>query len=499
MYLLVIDQGTTSTRVILYDISLKIIAKTQKDITQIFPNPGWVEHNPEEIFSNILILINNCLDQACNILNLSKNNLLNKILSLGIANQRETTVLWDKTSGKPVHNAIVWQDRRTASFCEQLKQDPKNEQLIYQKTGLLIDPYFSASKISWLLKQYNLQNNKNILFGTIDSYLIWRLSNGTSHYTDATNASRTALYNIHDLIWDYDLLKLFNIPIDILPTVKNSVDNFGVTNKNFFGAAIPITGVAGDQQAAAIGQNCIKPNTCKITYGTGCFVLENTGSKPIKSNYKLITTIAYLINNTPSYALEGSIFVAGAAVQWLRDAMKLIQSSSDSELIAKNLADTQGVYLVPAFTGLGAPYWDPEAKGAILGLTRETGFKHIVRAALESVCYQTRDLLTAFSQDYGLPETIRVDGGMTANNWLLQFLADITRLTIEKPLDSEATAKGAAILAGIGVQAYASICNIPNIEADTELEQKFSPIMPEETSQMLYNGWLLAVRRLLQK
>lgn len=510
MYILALDQGTTSSRVVLYKNDLTIITRAQQELTQIYPqkisstdltHSSWIEHDPVIIFNDIIKLINTCLDQASDLLNITKTDLIKKIISIGITNQRETTVIWDKTTGQPIHNAIVWQDRRTTDYCNNLKNNNYSA-VIQQKTGLLIDPYFSASKINWILDKYNLHHNKNILFGTIDTYLIWRLTDGQAHVTDATNASRTQLYNIKTLAWDPDLLNIFNIPKDILPTVKNSIDNFGITNSKFFGGEIPINAVAGDQQAAAIGQLCITAKSCKITYGTGCFVLQNTGDKFIISNHKLISTIAYMINNKPIYALEGSIFVAGATVQWLRDAVKLINKAEDSEDIAKNLADTNGVYLIPAFTGLGAPYWDPEARGAILGLTRETGFQHIVRAALESVCYQTRDLLSAFEQDYGLPESIKVDGGMTANNWLMQFLADIIQLNIEKPLDTEATVKGVAILSAIGSGVYPSLTDFATTykaKYTGDLKCQYYPMLPTEISDKLYQGWVAAVQKLLQK
>ncbi len=500
MFILAIDQGTTSSRVVIYNQKLEVVTKTQQEITQIYPQKGWVEHDPVQIFDGIIFLINQCLDQACVLLNLSKTELLSQILSIGITNQRETTILWDKTTGAPVHNAIVWQDRRTADFCYNLKnkQDDDYEKIIQDKTGLLIDPYFSASKINWLLNKYNLYDNKNTLFGTIDTYLIWRLTNGKSHVTDATNASRTQLYNIKTLTWDKDLLNIFNIPPSLLPQVKNCIDDFGVTDPQYFGASIPIRAVAGDQQAAAIGQLCITPGSCKITYGTGCFVMQNTGDTPVMSNHKLITTIGYLINNKASYALEGSIFVAGATIQWLRDAVKLISNAEDTEHIARQLEHTDGVYLVPAFTGLGAPYWDPQARGAILGLTRETGLEHIVRAALESVCYQTMDLLSAFKLDYDLPVNIKVDGGMTANNWLMQFLADITRIKVHKPADIESTIKGIAMLAGIGSGILEPLDKLV-LTQTSQGSQKYTPTMPVEMSNHLYQGWLNAVHRLLQK
>lgn len=491
MYILAIDQGTTSSRVVLYDKFLNIIGISQKSVTQIYPANGWVEHNPEEILNDITYLISSCIEQAATKLGLTKPELLAKIACLGLTNQRETTVLWDKTTGKHVHNAIVWQDRRTATLCNNLKNN-NIEPLIQEKTGLLIDPYFSCSKIAWLLDSYKLHNNKNILFGTIDSYLIWHLTAGKYHVTDVTNASRTQLYNITTLEWDQSLLDIFNIPSHILPDVKNCADNFGITDAKLFGIAIPITGVAGDQQAAAIGQLCINPLQAKITYGTGCFVLQNTGAVKVASKHKLLSTIAYKIDNKFSYALEGSIFVAGAAVSWLKDAMGLITKAEDTEIISQNLLDTNGVYLVPAFTGLGAPYWDPDARGAIIGLTRDTDFKHIVRAALESVVYQTQDLLLAFAEDYQLPNSIKVDGGMSVNNWFLKFLSDITGINIEKPHDRESTVRGAAILAGIGAKIYGSFDALP---PKFNIDRTFTPQIDQQQRNILYSGWLQAVDR----
>lgn len=487
MYILAIDQGTTSTRVVLYDQKLNTIQISQKTVSQIYPQKSYLEHNPEEIFNDLIYLINHCINNSAVKLNLTSPELLKNILSIGITNQRETTVIWDKKTGKHVHNAIVWQDRRTTDFCENLINNNQNIQNIIQdKTGLVIDPYFSASKINWILEKYQLHNNNNILFGTIDCYLIWRLTNGNVHATDVTNASRTQIYNIKKLEWDDELLELYNIPANILPKVKNSVDDYGVTNKNLFGAEIPIYGVAGDQQAAAIGQLCFEPKTCKMTYGTGCFVLENTGNKIVKSKNKLISTIAYKIDNTVSYALEGSIFTAGAAIQWLRDTMKFISKAEDTEVISSNLDNTNGVYVVPAFTGLGAPYWKPSAKAAIMGLSHDSSVNHIVRATLESVAYQTKDLLTAFEQDYGLPNNIKVDGGMTNNHWFLQFLADIIRSDIYKPKDIESTVKGAAMLAALGAKVFSSLENISN---DLNNYTAINPKMDLTKSHYLYNGW----------
>lgn len=495
MYILAIDQGTTSTRVVLYDQKLNALNISQKNVTQIYPQKGYLEHNPEQIFEDLIYLIKHCIERVSVELNQNIEIILKHILSIGITNQRETTVLWDKTTGKSVHNAIVWQDRRTAKYCNELIKNNQNiENTIQDKTGLVIDPYFSASKINWLLNHYNLQNNKNILFGTIDTYLIWRLTGGLVYATDVTNASRTQIYNIQNLKWDNDLLEIFNIPRNILPNVQDCVANFGITDKSLFGAAIPILGVAGDQQAALIGQLCINPKDCKITYGTGCFVVENTGKTIVKSQHKLISTIAYKINNDVAYGLEGSIFTAGAAVQWLRDTMNFIEKADDTEFISQSLKDNNGVYLVPAFTGLGAPYWNPNARGAIFGLSHDTGIDHIIRATLESVAYQTKDLLSAFDQDYGLPNNIKVDGGMTNNKWFLQFLAGIIQSEISKPQDIESTVKGAAILAGLGAGIYSSLDNI-TLNNNYSI---ISPNMDTNTSHKLYNGWLDAIQSVMR-
>ncbi len=493
-YILAIDQGTTSTRVVLYDQKLNLINICQKNVEQLYPQNGYIEHNPEEIFNDLIYLIKNCIAKASSRLNQEPLAIYQKILAIGITNQRETTVLWDKTTGKAIHNAIVWQDRRTAKYCEKLiKIDNQIENIIYDKTGLIIDPYFSASKINWLLTNYNLHNNNNILFGTIDTYLIWQLTGGKIHATDVTNASRTQIYNIKNLEWDTELLEIFNIPRKVLPQVKDCVADYGTTDEILFGTKIPILGLAGDQQAAAIGQQCFNPKDCKITFGTGCFLIENTGKEIVKSQHKLLSTIAYKINNNISYALEGSIFTAGSAIQWLRDSMKFIKESAETESIASSLKDNNGVYLVPAFSGLGAPYWNPNAKGAIVGLSHDTNSNHIIRATLESVAYQTKDLLSAFNKDYGLPNNIKVDGGMTKNSWFLQFLADIIRQDIYKPQDVESTVKGAGMLAALGAGIYSSLENIPiNNNYRTT-----SPIMDSNISHNLYSGWLRAIGLIL--
>lgn len=498
MYILAIDQGTTSTRVVLYDNLFQAIITTQKSLPQIYPAKGHIEHDPELIFADVVYLLNQNIELSCAKLNTDKQTLLKAIKTVGITNQRETIVAWDKKSYKPIHNAIVWQDRRTSDFCNNLVMNSSSlEQEIISKTGLVVDPYFSASKIHWLFEKYNLYNNTNVLVGTIDSYLIYRLTSGQSHVTDITNASRTQLYNINTLEWDKNLLELYNLPGFILPEVKNCTDHFGIIDKSIIGQELCITGVAGDQQAAAIGQFCTNAEDMKITYGTGAFLLQNTGSKKIISKNKLLTTIAYKINDKLSYALEGSIFVAGATVQWLRDEMNIIKQAHDTETIASKLDSqngTNGVYLIPALTGLGAPYWQPDAKAAIVGITRDTSSDHIVRAGLESVCYQTRDLLNAFEQDYGVAHHLKVDGGMTVNNWLLQFLADITRKDIFKPSDIESTVKGAAVLASIGCGMYKSLDEIAD-----KFEQYtcFKPMLDINTSNELYSNWQTAVNRVI--
>lgn len=492
MYILAIDQGTTSTRVVLYDNLFNPIITTQKPLQQIYPHKGHVEHDAEQIFNDVIYLVKQNIKQSAAKLNTSEKTLTSAIKSIGITNQRETIVIWDKQTGKPVHNAIVWQDRRTTDFCEAIKNQ-NLESKIYDKTGLVIDPYFSASKINWILEKYNLYNN-NILTGTIDSYIIYRLTNGKSHYTDVTNASRTQIYNINSLKWDEDLLEIFNIPSNILPDVKECQDYYGLVDKSYFDVEIPIHGVAGDQQAAAIGQLCYEEADCKITYGTGSFVLQNTGTIKISSKHNLLSTIAYKINNKTTYALEGSIFSSGAIIKWLIEDLKLIKNPHDSESIANSINDSNGVYLIPAFTGLGAPYWLPNAKAAITGLTRDTDYRHIVRAALEAVCYQTQDLLAILQGDYKKSNFIKVDGGMTANNWLLQFIADITRIDVLKPDDIESTVRGAAYLAAIGSGIYRSLDDIPkNINKYTH----YQPKQDINISNKLYSGWQQEISKIL--
>lgn len=490
-FILSIDQGTTSSRAIVFDTESENRTVAQQEFTQHFPNDGWVEHSPNDIWQTV----KDCCSDA-----LTKANLTAKDISaIGITNQRETTIVWDKNTGEPVYNAIVWQDRRTSEFCQQLKDQCK-EQLVSEKTGLLLDPYFSASKIAWILDNVKGAREKadggDLVFGTVDTFILWHLTEGKSHYTDATNASRTALFNIHTQQWDDELLALFNIPKSLLPEVKNSADDFGVSNKNLFGGEIPITSLIGDQQAALVGQACFKPGMAKSTYGTGCFLVLNTGDKALQSDHKLLTTVAYRLNNKTTYALEGSIFVAGAAVQWLRDGIHLIKSAGDTENLALQTAEGHGVFLVPAFTGLGAPYWDPDARGAIFGLTRDTGIKEIVTAALQSVCYQTKDLQKAMESDGERPTALRVDGGMVANNWVLQFLSNILGAEVDRPTIIETTALGAAYLAGLQVGVFKSL---DDIASRWQLDQRFSPDWSKEKRDGFYAKWLDAVNRVKTK
>lgn len=492
-YLLAIDQGTTSSRVVIFSEKGRPISQHQLEFKQYYPANGWVEHDPEEIWQSVLTCIEEALKKA--------SITIKEISTIGISNQRETTLLWDRKTNKPVYPAIVWQDRRTADYCHELQQQEKTKSLITNKTGLLIDPYFSATKLHWLLNNVKeakkLAEKGDLAFGTIDTFLIWRLTGGRSHVTDATNASRTMLFNIYEQEWDEELLTLFSIPLKILPEVKDSSDQFGVTDSTLLGEEIPINGVAGDQQAATIGQACFKPGMVKSTYGTGCFLLLNTGDEIVHSQNRLLSTVAYRINGKATYGIEGSIFVAGAAVQWLRDALHLIKKASDTESIALSVEDTGGVYLVPAFTGLGAPYWDAQARGALLGLTRNTKVEHIVRAALEAVCYQTRDLMQAMIQDYhGELATLRVDGGMVSNDWLLQFLSDILNVPVERPSYIETSVLGAAYLAGLGNNIYSSLQEISELWS---LDQRFEPKMSEKNRDKLYQGWKKAIAKVVNK
>ena len=488
-YLLSIDQGTTSSRAIIFDVKGNLIASAQQEFTQLYPENGWVEHDPEEIWNSVVATCHQALDNA----KLTATD----INSIGITNQRETTLVWDKNSGKTIYNAIVWQDRRTSEYCYSLKASG-HEAKVTEKTGLLLDPYFSATKVKWILDNVEgakaQANNGELAFGTVDTYLLWRLTNGASHKTDATNASRTMIFNIHTQDWDMDLLELFDIPASMLPEVMDSSANFGSTHEQLFDAPIPIYGIAGDQQAALFGQACYQTGSAKSTYGTGCFLMVNTGDKALTSNNKLLTTVGYRLNGKVTYAMEGSIFVAGAVVQWLRDGLKVIKKASESEAIAHKTPLDHGVYLVPAFTGLGAPYWDPEARGAIIGLTRGTDNEEIVSAGLQSVCYQTYDLLNAMKKD-GIDLTeLNIDGGMAANNWVLQFLADIVSVKVARPTSIETTAMGVAFLAGLQSGLYQSLEHIQEL---WQLDREFTPQMDSLQKDKLLNGWSDAIQRVL--
>ncbi|KLN62498.1 glycerol kinase [Kiloniella spongiae] len=486
-HILSIDQGTTSSRAIIFDVKGNNLATSQREFPQLFPNDGWVEHDPEAIWSSTLEVSREALKAAQ-----AKGA---NVVTIGITNQRETTVIWDRSTGTPIYNAIVWQDRRTAELCSKLKEQ-NHEEKVTNKTGLLLDPYFSATKIAWILDNVDGAREKadrgELAFGTIDSFLLWRLTDGKVHATDVTNASRTMLYNIHDLKWDNDLLELFNIPASLLPDVKDSAADFGTTSSDIFGTPIPVQGIAGDQQAASFGQTCYDAGDIKSTYGTGCFVLLNTGEKPLASKNRLLTTIGYRINGKTSYALEGAIFMSGAAVQWLRDGLKIIKSASETEAMAKSLPDNKGVYLVPAFTGLGAPYWDPHARGSIYGLTRDSGPEEIVRATLEAVCYQTRDLFEAMADDGIVPKALKVDGGMVANNWVMQFLSDTLDLEVDRPAVTETTALGAAYLAGLQHGIYKSL---DDIKENWKLDRSFTPEMDDATRKQNLAGWDLAIKK----
>ena len=488
-FIIAIDQGTTSSRAILFNLKGKPIYSSQQEFTQYFPKSGWVEHNPEEIWKTTKKTLKNVINKA-------KQSGAN-VLTIGITNQRETTVLWDKKTGKAVYKAIVWQDRRTEDYCKKLRKQNK-ETLIFNKTGLLIDPYFSGTKIKWILdnvpKARKLMNKKQLLFGTIDSFLIWRLTRGEVHATDATNASRTMIYNISSNKWDDTILKILKIKKHILPEVKDCADNFGSTHPSITGKSIPIRGVVGDQQSATIGQCCFEPGSLKITYGTGAFILLNTGSRKIYSKNRLLTTICYRINGRTTYALEGSIFIAGAGVQWLRDRMKFIQKASDTEKIVKSLKDNSGIYLVPAFTGLGAPYWNANARGVLSGITRDTGPKEIVRAIIESVTYQTYDLFEAMKQDGLRPKLVKVDGGMVMNNWFSQFLADIINVKVLRPKVHETTALGAVFMAGLKIGVYKSL---KAISKQWSLDKKFLPKVNNNFRIKLIKGWNTAIKRTL--
>jgi len=484
-YILSIDQGTTSTRSMVFDNEFKIIGSSQKEFKQFFPKDGCVEHDPLEIMDTVYTTVKETIENA--------SIGIDEILSIGIVNQRETVVLWNKITGKPIYNAIVWQDRRTAGYCNKLKEQGHADDIL-NITGLIVDSYFSATKIKWLLDNISeareLANKGELLFGTIDTWIIWNLTNGKNHVTDATNASRTMIYDIKKNVWSTKLLKLFDIPEDILPEVKDCADDFGLAS--LFDKEIKIGGVAGDQQAAAIGQACLSPGSVKSTYGTGCFMIMNTGEDLKVSTNKLLSTIAYRIDGKTSYALEGSIFIAGAAVQWLRDSLKIISDAQETNDLYNQADTTQKIYLVPAFSGLGAPYWDGEARGSMFGLTRNTGIPEMVKAAIDSVAYQTKDLLLAMEKDSGMKiNVIRVDGGMVNNESFVQFLSSLLITNVDRPTIIETTSLGAAYLAGYQSNLFKSLSDI---DSKWKSERVFKPKIHKKEVKYLYNGWLKAVK-----
>ncbi len=487
-YMMALDQGTTSSRAILFDDEGKVFHVAQQEFQQFFPKAGWVEHDPEQIWSSILSVIVGVVSE--------KGVSAEQIEGIGITNQRETTVVWDKTTGKPIYNAIVWQSRQTADICAELKE-AGHEQLVRDKTGLLIDAYFSGTKVKWILDNVEGAREKaeagDLLFGTIDTWIIWKLTQGKVHVTDYSNASRTLMYNIYDLQWDDELLELLTVPKSMLPEVRPSSEVYGHTaTKHFFGREVPIAGIAGDQQAALFGQACYEEGMVKNTYGTGCFMLMNTGEKAVRSEHGLLTTLAWGVDGKVTYALEGSIFVAGSALQWLRDGLRMFRDSAESEAYAKRVDSTEGVYMVPAFVGLGTPYWDSDVRGAFFGLTRGTTKEHFIRATLESLAYQTKDVLDAMENDSGIPlKSLRVDGGAVKNDFLMQFQSDLLRVPVERPEVNETTALGAAYLAGLAVGFWKSQ---EDIAAHWKLEKNFDVQMEEETSKELLTGWHKAVK-----
>lgn len=489
-YLLAIDQGTTNSRAIIFDQHSNLISLDEIPLAQYYPHPGWVEQNPLEMAENTILCCRNAIKKA--------HIAPEAIAGIGISNQRETTILWDKMTGQPIYPAIVWQDRRTAKLCKTLSQTTIALQLP-EKTGLLLDPYFSATKIIWLLDHVTGARERalrgELLFGTVDTYLLWKLTGGRIHATDASNASRTLLFNIKEQRWDPDILQAFNIPQQLLPQVFDNAADFGETDIDLFGTKIPIAGMAGDQQAATLGQACFEQGATKVTFGTGGFLLMNTGDAIVHSNKGLLSTIAYRLKNKTAYGLEGGFFSAGVSIKWLRDTLKIIKTSAETETLAQQVPDNSGMYLVPAFTGLGAPYWQPEARAGLFGLTRNNGPEYFARAALESVVYQTRDLLEAMVADYpaGI-SLLNVDGGMAANNWLLQFLADMTATPITRPACIESSALGVAYLAGLQVGVFHSLAEIKQAR---KIERIFKPQMSESERQQLYDGWKKAVSKLL--
>lgn len=487
-YVLAIDQGTTSSRAILFDADMKITATAQEEFPQHYPNSGWVEHDPSDLWSTTAGTCREVIERAG--LNAAD------ITAIGITNQRETTIVWDRETGKPVHNAIVWQDRRTADYCRTLR-DAGHEPMVTGKTGLLLDPYFSGTKLKWILDNVDglraRAEKGEVLFGTVDSFLIWNLTGGAAHVTDATNAARTLMYDIRKGRWSRTMCDLLDIPMQMLPEVKDCAADFGTTRADLFGREIPILGVAGDQQAATVGQACFEPGMLKSTYGTGCFALLNTGATPVVSQNRLLSTIAYQLDGVPTYALEGSIFIAGAVVQWLRDGLKIIREAKETQPLAEGSDPTQSVILVPAFTGLGAPYWNAECRGAVYGLTRNSGPKELARAALESVGYQTRDLLEAMQADWshtGTKAVLRVDGGMSASDWAMQFLSDIIAAPVDRPEVLETTALGVAWLAGMRAGVYPQK---DEFAATWALERQFAPNMPQADRDEKYAAWKRAV------
>ncbi len=487
-HLLTIDQGTTSTRAILFDRDGRPLATEQRPLRQHFPDDGWVEHEPEDIWADTLAACRGCLTRA----GLGAE----AVAAIGISNQRETTILWDRATGEAIHRAIVWQDRRTAAYCRALAR-AGHEPMVRARTGLLLDPYFSATKIHWLLENVAGARARaeagELAFGTVDSFLLYRLTGGRVHATDATNAARTLLYDIRVQDWDEELLALFGIPRAILPEVRDNSAGFGAIEADLLGAPVPVAGMAGDQHAALVGQACFTPGAVKSTYGTGCFALANIGEEFVESQHRLLTTIGYRLGGRTTYAIEGSVFIAGAAIQWLRDEVGLLSEAADSAEMASAVEDTGGVYLVPAFTGLGAPHWDADARGALLGITRDTGARHIVRAALEAQGYQTRDLIEAMGRDIGRPlADMRIDGGMVVNDWLCQFLADINGIAVERPVVAETSALGAAYLAGLGIGLYDSL---DDIAVAWRGERRFEPAMAPTRRDALYDGWRRAVGR----
>jgi glycerol kinase len=487
-YVLALDQGTTSSRAILFDHSGRIVAVSSREYPQIYPRPGWVEHDPEAIWASQVACAQNVLQQS--------RAQPSQVAAVGITNQRETTILWEKATGRPVMNAIVWQDRRTAPLCDTLRAEGW-EAPIRSKTGLVIDAYFSGTKVAWMLDNVpglrERAERGEILFGTVDSWLLWRLTGGQVHATDYSNASRTLLFNIHTLTWDDDILERLRIPRALLPTVRSSSEIYGQTSASIFGGEMPVAGIAGDQQAATFGQACFTPGMAKNTYGTGSFLLLNTGEKPVPSQSGLLTTIGWGLGGKITYCLEGSIFITGAAIQWLRDGLGIIAAASETEALAATINDTGGVYLVPAFVGLGAPYWDPYARGVIVGLTRGSGRAEIVRAALEAAAYQTRDVAHAMEADSGIAlQELRVDGGMVANDWLMQFQADMLAVPVQRPVVAETTALGAAYLAGLAVGFWSGLDDITRHWA---MDREFAPTMASEQRGKLYRGWQRAAER----